>query len=169
MLVTARIDQLRRNPQLVPVTANAAFEDEVDAEHRGNLGETLVGLAKGKRRRPGDDPELGDSGQVIQDFLGNAVGEILPVGCFGHVSESEHGNRRPARIGRHGHRCLTRGDRPKSCCNRDEHYCHCRPGPSSRAAAAGRRHGSGRDVLKLLGGSFLDRCLEDEAASRDRA
>ena len=89
-----RIDELRVDPNLVTSAAHTALEDVSDPEilrhFPGCDGLALIG----EGCVAGDDEEAGDLGQIRDQVLGHAIGEVVLLGLAAHVGERQDGNGR---------------------------------------------------------------------------
>ena len=86
-------DQLSRDPQVIAGAANAAFEDVRHFEFRGNR-RNVVGLTlEGERRGAGDHLEARGLAKLLDEFFGEAVGEVLLVLLLAHVRKRQYRNR----------------------------------------------------------------------------
>jgi hypothetical protein len=102
-----RINQLRRDPQVLANPPNAALHDVAYAEFPSDLldicGLTLVGESRSAR----DDPQAADARERCDNVLGETVSKKLLFGIDAHVDERQHGNRRFVGKGEDGLRRLT--------------------------------------------------------------
>ncbi len=64
-----------------------------DIQLRRYCGDSNVLAFVGKRRRTGDHSKFRDFGEQIQQFLGEAIGEVFVAGVIAHVDERQHRNR----------------------------------------------------------------------------
>jgi len=83
-----------------------AFDDGVDVELAGNIGEWAAGALVGHDRSTGDDAKVGDPGKLCDEFVGHAVGEVLLRRVTGEVVKGENGE------GTHGRELVTTGKEP---------------------------------------------------------
>jgi hypothetical protein len=99
-----RINQLSRNPHAITCLAYTAFEHVSNAQLAPDQlyvhGAALIGEAgiTGDNEKPVHARERGN------DFLDDAVGEILLLRIAAHILEGQHGNRRLVRE-RQRHSC----------------------------------------------------------------
>src|SRR5690348_18442615 len=74
-----RIDELRDDAHAVAGVTNAAVEHGRGAERRPDLLETLLSLLERHHGCARDDAQRADLGQMRDDVLGDAIGEVLLV------------------------------------------------------------------------------------------
>ena len=87
------IDQLRRDPHPVAGAADAALEHGADAEFASDGADIDVLALVDEARVARDDHQPADFGQVGDDVLADAVGEILLFGIARHVGERQDRDR----------------------------------------------------------------------------
>ena len=92
LVAVGDIHQLGGEAQHAPGLANAALEDGVDLELLADGTDVLAFSLEGKGRGARCHPKCGHPGEGVDDFLGDAVGEVLVVGIGAHVEEREHRN-----------------------------------------------------------------------------
>jgi hypothetical protein len=90
VVAAARIDQLRRDPDLVALLAHAALEDVGHAEPLADGAQVLLLALEGEGGGAPGDAEILDPGQHVEQLLGQALGEILVVRVHRHVDEGQH-------------------------------------------------------------------------------
>ena len=113
-LRAALVHQLRRDPQAVPLLANAALQQIADAEQLADPRDAVIAALEGERRGAADHVQAGVGRQLVQDLLGDAVAEDVVLGVVADVAERQHrdGVRQPvAGSGFHGVRRLVADDR----------------------------------------------------------
>src|SRR5262245_24205465 len=90
------IDELHRDSNSVTAAANAALQDVAYAKLASDLAyvDRLALVLEGGVVR--DDEEIGKSGQLRDDIVGNAVSKIVLFPVAADVVQGQHGNRRSA-------------------------------------------------------------------------
>ena len=84
------VDQLCGDTGLFPRSLHAAFDHVTDAELAGDVGQCNGLALVGEHRVAGDHVEPGKFGQVGNQGLGNAVGEIVLARITAQVREWQH-------------------------------------------------------------------------------
>ncbi len=87
--VVAGVNQLCGNPHPVAGLAHTAFQDVINLQFAGDLGDVEVLALVGKGRGARGDLQTIHPHQQIKQFLGNAVGEKLLLGVGTHVHEGQ--------------------------------------------------------------------------------
>ncbi len=75
----------------VPSLADAAFEHRLDSQLLAHLPEIVSLPSELKRRRPRHHPQAFQPRQRVDEFLGEAVAEILLLRIGAHVRERQDG------------------------------------------------------------------------------
>jgi hypothetical protein len=94
VLVRVGVDELRRDPHLVPRAAHRPLQDRGHVELRRDLPDRLRGALVLERRRAGDHANVADLGEGGQDVVRDPVGEVLVLGVVAQVLERQHGDGR---------------------------------------------------------------------------
>jgi hypothetical protein len=89
-----RVHQLRCDTDAVVGTADAAFQDGAHVQRLSNLGDVLVLAAKHESGGASGNFQVGDTGQEVNDVLGEAIAEVFVVGVAAHVGERQDSDRR---------------------------------------------------------------------------
>ena len=87
------VDQLGVDADAPAGLAHAALDHVAHAELAGHLAHVERLALVGEGRIAGDDQEPGDLGQVGDQILGHAVGEVLLLGIAAHIRERQHRDR----------------------------------------------------------------------------
>ncbi len=95
MGVCLRVDELRDHSYLVASAPHAPFEDSVDAQLFRDLRDRLVLVSVLQDRRPRDNRQITDLGQLREDVLVDARREELVLRIRTQVVERQHRNRFP--------------------------------------------------------------------------
>ncbi len=88
------IHEAGRDADAASFPSDAPLQEGIHAQAPPYLGWLDVLPLEVEGRRPTDDLEPLDTGQRVQDFLGDAVGQVLLVFLRTHVREREHGDGR---------------------------------------------------------------------------
>ena len=91
--VGASVDELGGDADAVAGADDGAFDDGVDVELAGDVGKWAAGALVGHDGGAGDDAKVGDTGELGDELVGHAVGEVLLGGVAGEVVEGEDGER----------------------------------------------------------------------------
>ena len=94
MAAAAAVDQLAGDPQAVAGLADAAFEQIADAKIGGDPLEVLRLALVGEAGVAADHKQAGDLGQIGDDVLGDAFGEIIVLWVAAQIVERQHRDRR---------------------------------------------------------------------------
>ena len=86
----ARRDQLRGHADAIAGLAHAAFEDVRDIERLGDAADVVVFPLERKCRGPGNDSQPWNVRQFIEDFLREAIAEVLVRRIRTHIGERQH-------------------------------------------------------------------------------
>ena len=97
MVTGGGVDQLRRNPNPSARFAHAPLQHVADAEVTADLLNADRLVLIGHDRVAGDHAKLLEAGQLGDQVLGDAVGEVLLLGIAAKVREREHSDRRQGR------------------------------------------------------------------------
>src|ERR1039457_7125277 len=94
------LDELRRDSYFLSLLAHAAFQNGAHVQllaYRSQVPSLSLEL---EGRCHGSDPEFLNPGQIVEQFLGQAIGKVLlfPVGT--HVHKWKHCDGRPGWPGR---------------------------------------------------------------------
>ena len=98
VVTVAGPDQLGGDAHAVALLADRTFQNVRHAQCLTDIGEVLVSPLEVKRRGTTGDLQPIDLGQRVEDFLADAVGEVLLILLRAHVDEGEHGNRLLVRL-----------------------------------------------------------------------
>ena len=98
------LDHLGVDPDPVGGAADAPFQHVAHAELAAHLADVGRLALVGEGRIAGDDEEAGHLGEIGDDVLGDAVGEVALLRIAGHVVEGKHRDRRSLRERRLGRR-----------------------------------------------------------------
>lgn len=90
MRIRGPVDELGRDTELAPGTANASLEEVANVEHPRDFLQVARLLAGGRRRVPRNDAEPRDAGKIGGQLLCEAVREIRVVGIGREVVERQH-------------------------------------------------------------------------------
>ena len=90
MIAAGDVDQLRGDAQLLPRTPDAALEDGCHVERRADLAHADVLALEGERRGARRDLQVFHLGDGVDQFLGDAVAEVLHLRVAAHVDERQH-------------------------------------------------------------------------------
>ena len=93
MAVGAGVDELGGDADAVAGADDGAFDDGVDVELASDVGEWAAGALVGHDGGAGDDAKVGDTGELSDELVGHAVGEVLLAWVAGEVLERKNGNR----------------------------------------------------------------------------
>ena len=93
VLAVRRAHQLHTDAQHVAALAHAAQQHVGHAELGGDRAHVFVLALERECRRARDDPQVAAARQAIDQFLRQAVGEILLVALLAQVGERQHGDR----------------------------------------------------------------------------
>ena len=93
MPVVPGVDQLSDDPDPVAFPSDAALQDETHAELATDVLEDLGGVLVGHDRRPGDDFEIPDAGELGDDIFRDPVAEVLVLPAVAEILEGENGDR----------------------------------------------------------------------------
>ena len=85
-------DQLAGDADAVAGLADTAFEDVRHTESLGDLANVGVLALEGEGGGTGDDAQIGDVRQHVDDLFGQAVAEVFLLLVAAHVGEGEHGD-----------------------------------------------------------------------------
>src|ERR1700722_1583332 len=83
--VGRRVDQLHGHVNIVGRALNGAFQDAVDVEFAGNVGQGPFCAFVLHDARAGDDAQVAILGEGGDEFVGHAVGEVVLGGVTGEV------------------------------------------------------------------------------------
>ncbi len=92
MIAVLRLDELRRDADLVAGFPDRAFDDVADIQQFADLAQILVLALEGEGRRAPRDAQVLYLGEDVQKLLGDAVGEIFLVLLGRHVRERKDGD-----------------------------------------------------------------------------
>ena len=154
-LVAARGDELHADAHAVADEQRRALEDRVDVQLARDLGERLRGPLVLHRRGARDHAQRLDAGEVGDDRLGHAVGEVLLRRVARDVAKREHGDGADRRRGPEPAARRTSSRRrwpaaPRATCAADAGRCagsllrHASTSWSRSAGSSGRSDRSGR-------------------------
>ncbi len=87
VLVRLRVDQLRRDPDLTARPLHASFQNRGDAQLLRDLPDVLGRVPVLHHRRSGGDLEIDELGQVLDDGVVHAVGEVTVIRLGAHVGQ----------------------------------------------------------------------------------
>ena len=91
--VGAGVDELGGDADPVAGADDGAFDDGVDVELASNVGEWAMRALVGHDGGSGDDAKVGDTGELSDELVGHAVGEVLLAWVAGEVLKRKNGNR----------------------------------------------------------------------------
>jgi hypothetical protein len=83
-------DQLRRHPDPVALPPDAAFQHVGDIERGADFPQVFVLALEAERRGAARDLQVRDLRELVQQLLGEAVGEILVLRVRTHAHERQH-------------------------------------------------------------------------------
>ena len=89
MSVGRRVDELGRDPQVLPRLADAPLQDVTDVDRTRDLRDGLLRAFERHRRASRYDQELPDMGKVRDDLLGHPVAEVFLAFLGADVGEGE--------------------------------------------------------------------------------
>ena len=87
------VDQLGVDAHAIAGLAHASLQDRAHAEVLAHLRDVGRLALVGEGGVAGDDEQARNLGQIGDDVLGDAVGEILLLGIARHVVEGQHCDR----------------------------------------------------------------------------
>ena len=87
------LDELRRDPELLPVAPHAALQEVLHPQECANARHVVATVLQGEGRGARDHLQLAERGQPVEDFLGDAVGEIDLLRIAAQVGEGQHRHR----------------------------------------------------------------------------
>src|SRR6185295_3413027 len=90
VIAALRIDQLRGDAHVVAGTLHAAFEHAGNAECLTDLAQVLRLALERESRSAGCDLEPRNLGQRVEDFVGDAVAEVIGLRITAHVDEWQY-------------------------------------------------------------------------------
>ena len=99
MRACGRVDELSSDAHSVAAAAHAAFDHVIDAKVHGDLGNSYVLALVLRRRLAGHDEQIAEAGELGDDLLGHAVGEIFLFRIATEVGERQHRDPRPLGYG----------------------------------------------------------------------
>ncbi|TMQ70208.1 MAG: hypothetical protein E6K80_09225 [Candidatus Eisenbacteria bacterium] len=93
MAVGGGFDELGRDAHAIAGAQHRAFDDRVDAQLARDVRQRAADALEAHGGGARDDAQRPDLGQVGDQRLGHAVGEVLLLGVAREVLEREHGDR----------------------------------------------------------------------------
>ncbi len=100
VLVGARIDQPRVELDQPVVPLNRALDDRIHVQLAGDVGQRLRMILVVHRRGTRDHPQRRDLRQILDQLVGESVGEIAAALIAGKIRERQHRNRRHVEVRR---------------------------------------------------------------------
>jgi hypothetical protein len=93
VVVRRCIDQLGGDPQPVPGSAHAAFQDVAHVQLARDRADVLGRPLERHRRRPRDDAKRAYPRETGRDFVGETIRKVLVFWIRAQVRERQHGDR----------------------------------------------------------------------------
>jgi hypothetical protein len=91
VLVGVRFDELRRHAQAIALSDNRSFNDQVHAELAGDFRQRLPLTLVVHRRRPRDDAERIDAGEICDERFRQTVSEVVVPRVRGEILQRQYG------------------------------------------------------------------------------
>ena len=95
MRARIRVDQLSHDAQLIARPPRTPLDDVAGAQHGADAADVGRLIPQGEGRIARDDHQLAIAGEVGDDVLGEAVGEIGLRRIAAHIVERQNGDGRP--------------------------------------------------------------------------
>ena len=93
MFVVGGVDQLHVDPHALPFPAHASFQDRPDVQRLSDFAQVVLLSAIRHHRGARDNFQVGDAGEVRQDIVLNAVGEVGVLRVGAKIIERQHRDR----------------------------------------------------------------------------
>src|SRR5439155_18136014 len=94
VLVVARVDQLHVNPDAIATATDATFQKRGYAQRLANFARVTYGIAPIRHdRHTRDDLQVADLGEICQDIILHAVGEVRVLLFIAEALKGQDGNR----------------------------------------------------------------------------
>ena len=177
MAPVGRGDELRRDADAVAGLSDAAFENVRHTKGRGDLANVLMLALERERRGARDHLQARDLRQEVDDFLGQAVAEVLVLLVAAHVLERQDRDRWLSRSPDRCPTCLQRGLHLVHRLKPLAGTCLARHRRTIRSSAGGAASGGGSSrktalttcaaVLPAKGARAGEHLVEDCAEAED--